>query len=288
VKVAFVIDAEEDGVGFYESFLLRKLLEEKGVECCRFEEADVVVLERCYKNSAYQRVSRAEGKRFVYWLNDDAFFEDRRFRFAKFFLERCCAVVVPSKEMKERVSGEVKVLGHPVPEVPSLKREKREEVRVGVVASEAWQKGVEHVSHAMVNVARGDEKIKLIWLGCQPRAVKTIPWWRFEYYPYVSPFLYYDAIAALDLDVAVLPSFPPSLERMKRKLLDYGIIRVGVVGNCDCCWKPKSDKLHHWRRALMEMVMDEELRLKSAERLISFVREHEGVIDEWKEFLASL
>jgi len=285
-------------------------------------KADLVVLQRQIKNSVFQYMKKNKSNQlFIYDLDDDLwaippdfptkpFWPDRKLEIVKIFIEECGILTVHSegayKNLRERFPGAKIYLLPPLVDFERAilrKRPNRAEIRIGWQGSSSHIKIAEHIAHAVTQVIRGNPDVRTIWFGFLPTPIKRLPWWQWEYYDWVDIDHFYEVLGALDLDVglAPLPSIPFTATRTIRKLLDYGMFRIPVIAtdikpfsSYPDLYYPvdASNKLNKWRRAIIDMIENEDLREEYAERLYLFTKKYDAKerIKEWldiyKEILA--
>jgi O-antigen biosynthesis protein len=172
---------------------------------------------------------------------------------------------------------------------------KREgEIRVGYAGSSTHGGDLALVARPLRKLTYKYPQVKLVFFGQQPSAL-SVPAEKYEYHPYIDPepgeqmfsFMdrYFDALKALELDVAIAPLVPNIFNQSKSalKILEYGSCGWPVVASSVGPYREYRERdgsiltaydEGEWLTMLSMLVESGKRRSHMAQRNHRFVREH--------------
>lgn len=172
---------------------------------------------------------------------------------------------------------------------------KREgEMRVGYAGSSTHGGDLALVARPLRKLCAKYPQVRLVFFGQEPpTSLSAVPW---EYVPYIDPYpgeqmfafmdRYFDALKALELDVAIAPLVPNIFNQSKSslKIMEYGSCGWPVVASSVGPYREYRDRNQmgiltaydekEWLTMLSLLVEDDWRRAEMARRNHDYIREH--------------
>lgn len=282
------------------------------------EKSDILIMQRQFKNSVFQEAKKQKGKRLLIYDLDDDFWslkEDKnnpatqqwnphKTYALNVFVDLCDAVTchtpIVAKQVQKIFPEKPIYIMPPMVDLEEAKKikfvKKRDSIRIGFVGSPTHAYIMENVGHAMLNVARKHREVVLVFFGLLPQAViGRLPFWRQEFYNWVTPSKFYNMMGTLGLDIGLCPNLGNDFgnTRSIRKVLDYGMFGTpsiatdwGAFRDLDKDMVVKvnpKNKVKQWENAIEHLIVNEKERKERAKKTSEFVKQLIGVVQapEW-------
>ena len=176
------------------------------------------------------------------------------------------------------------------------------EVRIGYVGSPTHAGDVASISQPLVNIAKKYPNVKYVFFGQPPQLPHTLDH-RVEYHPAIcalakesaSDFMlrYYQAVVALDLDIAIAPLKANAFNRCKSavKMLELGMCGIPIVASRFGPYEDWPLVERGWVGSLEYFIGMRMARRTFAEANLSFIRRYfttPTAIKQWEAILNAL
>lgn len=176
---------------------------------------------------------------------------------------------------------------------------KTDTIRIGWAGTNTHIHDFGGALEALIEVAKRNEKVKLVFFGYMPPEINNLPSNRYEFHPFVDTSIYHATLGKLRLDFGVAPLKDNAFNKSKSniKVLEYGVLGLPTVASPVYPYEKtinsekdgivvKKNRFKEWVKSLEYLVNNKEERIKMGTLMQHKVLENyeiEKNIYRWEE-----